>query len=189
MNGFEKRRQEKKKAILTAAFELFNKDGLDAVTMIDIAKKAQVSKVSIYNYFGSKEELARQVLYDFMDRKLLEFIRNFLKSDLPFKEKLDIIYRLKIDSAEMLHESLFNNKILLSPKMQQFLNSYYETKSKPLFIEFIEQGKREGEIDSNLSNEALLVYFESFKNISAMSLNKKQLIDLAKLIFYGLKGR
>lgn len=188
MNGFEKRREEKKSAILDAAFELFNKNGLDAVRITDIAHKAHVSKVSIYNYFGSKEELARQVLYDFMDKKLVEF-RRLLNSDLSFQEKFKLLYNLKIQTAENLHESLYSCKILLSPKMQQFIDLYYKTNTQPLFLKLIEQGKREGNIDPDLSNEALLAYLDSFKDISSLGLDKKQLIDLAKLIFYGFRGK
>ncbi|NLL58068.1 MAG: TetR/AcrR family transcriptional regulator [Firmicutes bacterium] len=188
MNGFDKRREEKNRAIIAAAFELFNKNGVDATRITDIAKKAGVSKVSIYNYSGSKEELARQVLYAFMDKKLSEF-RRFMDSNLSFKEKFDILYKLKIDSAEVLHESLYSYKFLLSPKMKQFINTYYETKTRPLFIKLIEQGKREGDIDSNLSNEALITYLEAFKDMTSLLLNKKQLIDLAKLVFYGFRGQ
>lgn len=188
MNGFEIRTQEKKDAIKAASFELFNQYGFDAVRITDIAKKARVSKVSIYNYFGSKEELARQVLTDYMDKKLLEF-KNSLDSNLSFKEKFKFLYKLKITTAENLHESLFSNKILRSPKMQQFINAYFETKSKHLFFKLIEQGKREGDIDPDLSNEALLTYLEYFMDITSLTLDKKQLIDLAKLIFYGFRGK
>jgi len=188
MNGFEIRTREKKDAIKAASFELFNKYGFDAVKITDIAKKARVSKVSIYNYFGSKEELARQVLTDFMDKKLLEF-KSSLDGNSSFKEKFEILYKLKITTAENLHESLFSDKILRSPKMQQIINTYYETKSKPLFFQLIEQGKREGDIDPDLSNEALLTYIESFMDITSLTLDKKQLIDLAKLIFYGFRGK
>ncbi len=188
MNGFEKRRQQKISAIIAAAFELFNKFGIAGVRITDIAKKAGVSKVSIYNYFGSKDELARQVLYDLMDKKLIEFT-TIMDRDLSFKEKFDILYNLKIGAVQTLHESMLEYKFLASPKVQQFFNTYYETKTKPLLIKLIEQGKHEGFIDCNLSNKALLIYFDSFKNLSSLSLDKKQLIDINKLIFYGIRGK
>jgi len=40
-----------------------------------------------------------------------------------------------------------------------------------------------------LSNEALITYLEAFKDMTSLSLNKKQLIDLAKLVFYGFRGQ
>ncbi|MDR0433692.1 MAG: TetR/AcrR family transcriptional regulator, partial [Gracilibacteraceae bacterium] len=62
MNGYEKRTDVKKKAILAAARELFAARGLRDVHVNEIAKLANVSQVSIYNYFGDKNSLAREAL-------------------------------------------------------------------------------------------------------------------------------
>jgi AcrR family transcriptional regulator len=51
LDGFEKRRNDKKKAIMQTALELFDQYGFDKVTVTEIANKAHVSKVSIYNFF------------------------------------------------------------------------------------------------------------------------------------------
>lgn len=185
MNGFEKRRQEKKDAILAAARDLFMKKGLDTVKITDIAKKACVSKVSIYNYYGSKDELARQVLCAILENSLLDF-KKFLKRDISFKEKFEILYEIKIGVTET-HESFY--RLLSSPKMQQYLSEYYEAISKPLLIEFIEQGKQEGYIDSKLSNEALLMYYESSKIIASIEADSKLRSELTRLFFYGFRGK
>ena len=57
MNGFEKRRLKKKNSILIAALTLFKQYGYRKVTVAEIADKASVSQVSIYNYFKSIEYL------------------------------------------------------------------------------------------------------------------------------------
>ncbi len=188
MDGFERRRQEKKKDIMETAFELFNMFGIDEVKVTDIAKKAGVSKVTIYNYFGNKMGLAREVLYEYMDNRLGEF-KKIMEKELSFKEKFDSFFELKIAAGKELHESFLSPKMMAYPDMQEFLQTYYEEKSKPLFIEFIEQGKRKGYIDPGLSNEVLLVYLESFKDLSSIPMKKKDRIDIAKLIFYGLRGK
>lgn len=191
MNGFEKRRQRKKNAIIAAAFELFRKEGIDAVRVTDIAKKAGVSKVSIYNYFVSKEELARQVLRDFMDKKLLE-VKRFMESELSFKEKFEISYRMRMGTIGEVNAELISDyyKMMSSPEMQEFIKTYYETNTRPLIMELIEQGKREGDVDPDLSNEAVLIYIEAFRDLAlSKSMDKNLLIDLTRLIFYGLKGK
>ncbi len=185
MNGFEKRRQEKKDAILAAARDLFVKNGIDVVKITDVAREARVSKVSIYNYFGSKEELSRQVLCNILENSLIEF-KEFLERDISFKEKFEILYEVKIGVTDT-HESFY--KLLSSPKIQQYLSEYYETKSKPLLLEFIEQGKREGYIDRELSDEAILKYYESSKIIATVTNDKKMRSDLTKLFFYGFRGK
>ncbi len=67
MNGFEQRRNEKKKAIMKAALALFDQYGFDKVTVTEIAEKAHVSKVSIYKYFESKGNLRRMIIKDILE--------------------------------------------------------------------------------------------------------------------------
>lgn len=192
MNGFESRRQKKKKDILSAAFALFRKDGIAAVKVTDIAEKANVSKVSIYNYFGSKEELARQIMFDYMDKKAVEF-KSFMTSDMSFKEKLELMHTENMKSLGELTtgdtEGLMSNELISSPQVQQFLNVYGETKIKPLFVEFIKQGKLEGDIDSELSTESIFMYIQAINGILSTPLTINQRIDLGKLMFNGLKGK
>lgn len=192
MNGFEKRKNEKMKGILAAAFDLFRKEGIDAAKITDIAEKANVSKVSIYNYFGSKEELARQVMYDYMDKKAEEF-KSFMCSDLSFREKFDLMISLDMNSVNELTDGstdgLINNDILLSPQVQQFLQAYAETRIKPLLLELIDQGKQEGDIDNKIETATILMYIQAINGILSSPITMKQRTDLGKLFIYGLRGK
>jgi AcrR family transcriptional regulator len=58
----ERQKQERRRAISDAATALFLERGFDAVTMAEVAEAAGVSIKTIFNYFGSKEEL-------FLDRE------------------------------------------------------------------------------------------------------------------------
>lgn len=55
MNGFAKRTQTKKQAILEATTKILLEKGYSYLKIEDVAKKANVSQVTIYNYFGSKK--------------------------------------------------------------------------------------------------------------------------------------
>ena len=46
---------KKKQAIIQAALQLFKEKGFKETSIKSIAEVAEVSPVSIYNYFGSKE--------------------------------------------------------------------------------------------------------------------------------------
>jgi AcrR family transcriptional regulator len=190
MNGFERRRQNKKSAIITAALDLFTKQGIRSTSITDIAKKAAVSRVSIYNYFTSKDGLVKQVLVDFMDSKFAEF-KEFIDGGLSFKEKLEIACNMKtVLTAKMDEKFLIEfSRLLTNPEMQQFVSSYYETRTKPLIIQLIDQGKDEGEVDASISNQAVLLFLESFMDIATKPVAKRNLIDLQMLIFYGLRGK
>lgn len=51
------RSEEKARDILTAATELFSRNGFEATSVDDIAATAGVSKQTVYSRFGSKEDL------------------------------------------------------------------------------------------------------------------------------------
>lgn len=188
MNGFEKRKNEKMKSIMEAAFELFNQHGINDVKITDIAQKANVSKVSIYNYFGSKEELARQIMYDYMDKKA-ESLKVFMESDLSFDEKFSRLYKENMSVPDELSDGMINHTLISSPEVQKFLYTYYQSNIKPVIINFIEQGKREGKIDPEISTESILLYMESFNGILSTQLSMKQRTDLGKLFFHGFRGK
>ncbi|ECB9527448.1 TetR/AcrR family transcriptional regulator, partial [Listeria monocytogenes] len=97
MNNYEKRTLKKKTAIIQAALSLFGKQGFSDVSIKDIATLADVSQVSIYNYFGSKEalvgECARIIMQD-----TITLAEEILASEGTFTQKLE--RALKLCNAE-----------------------------------------------------------------------------------------
>jgi AcrR family transcriptional regulator len=87
MNGYERRTEAKKKAIIDAARELFTERGVTDVGVGEIAAKAGVSQVSIYNYFGDKHTLAKEVLIAFLDKAIQEY-EEILNREFPFRKNL-----------------------------------------------------------------------------------------------------
>lgn len=58
----KRERENRKNAILKAARKLFFEKGFRSVTVESIARKAELSKGSIYLYYSSKEEIYSQIL-------------------------------------------------------------------------------------------------------------------------------
>ncbi|MFG0333109.1 MAG: TetR/AcrR family transcriptional regulator [Maioricimonas sp. JB049] len=58
------RSQQKRRAILDAALLEFEAGGFEATSMDQIAARANVSKRTVYNHFGSKEELFETIRGD-----------------------------------------------------------------------------------------------------------------------------
>jgi AcrR family transcriptional regulator len=57
-----KKSDDKRASIMSAAGEIFLRDGFSAASMEAIAALAQVSKATLYSHFGSKGELFRSVV-------------------------------------------------------------------------------------------------------------------------------
>jgi len=73
---FEEIRQSKTKLIKATALELFALNGYENTSISKIAKEAAISKGLLYNYFDSKEELLKEIIFEQMDMMLKLFDPN-----------------------------------------------------------------------------------------------------------------
>jgi AcrR family transcriptional regulator len=73
-----------RKALLTAARELFAESGQDALTIVEVAKRAGLNRSTAYQHFRSREELSHAVAEDFA----LE-LREMLNEPRGFGEQVD----------------------------------------------------------------------------------------------------
>ncbi len=80
----ERKKQQTKQAIFEAARRLFAERGFDDVTVAEIASAAEVSEVTVFNYFPSKEDLFYGGM-QFFEEELLEAVRNRPRSESALK--------------------------------------------------------------------------------------------------------
>ena len=64
---FEDIREARKKEILDTALELFANEGFYATSISKISTKAGISKGLLYNYFDSKEDLIKTIIFNGLD--------------------------------------------------------------------------------------------------------------------------
>jgi AcrR family transcriptional regulator len=64
---FEQIRETRKKEIMDTALELFANEGFDKTSVSKIAGKAGISKGLLYNYFKSKEDLIKTIIFNGLD--------------------------------------------------------------------------------------------------------------------------
>ncbi|GAA0716773.1 TetR/AcrR family transcriptional regulator [Clostridium malenominatum] len=187
MNGFEIRRENKKKDILNAALQLFSMHGIKNVSIAEIAKKANVSQVSIYNFFQSKENLARLAFFNMMDG-IMSDLEALVASDLSFREKVNTMHFISSEAGNNFNEIFNQIEFINDPIIQNFLDEYGKNKTVPLFMNLIKQGKLEGDLHSEISSESLLIYIHAINKALHSNSSKKVQSDLGKLFFYGLFG-
>jgi len=196
MNGFERRKEQKKENIRQAALELFKLHGFEKVSINDIAQKAHVSHVTIYNHFGTKGELVREIVKTLL-LDMLEKYRAIIKGGGTFPEKLEIIVFDKTEIASQYQGELLQSAARSDSAIQHYIESLWQKEINQLTLDFIEEGQRLGYINQELSHEAILVYFEILrKGIFASSgllantaRDVKFVRDLISLIHYGLVGK
>jgi Transcriptional regulator len=162
MNGFEKRRQEKMEAILHATKELFKQYGYNKVSIAEIAKKASVSQVSIYNFFESKENLKNQLLKRLWEDYYQTIISIFNSSETIQKKIENFFYTVAVYSrnysANFVTESLRNQLETKENTTEVQLREIDQA-----VISLIEQGKREGVIKDTISTDTILNFVDMFR--------------------------
>ena len=191
MDGHEFRRQKKMELIKQATVELCNKYGTKKVTVDDIAKYANVSKVTIYNYFNSKEELISTVV-DEIYNSAVEGTRNMIAAEGDFLEKVKIIIESKIKVSFSMLNGDFLDELFYNSNSKAYLS--YKESIKKFYFDFYDEGKKQGYIDESIDNEAIFQFSEIFnaglqkvfKNDRSFFSNPKSFSQLIDLYFYGM---
>lgn len=194
MNGFERRKQNKMEQIYNSSFELFSKYGFQKVSVNEIAQNANVSPATIYNYFGTKEQLYADMLMNWMDKQLEQY-EKILDSACSFPEKTKEILLLESKNLKVLSDNFQKSPFSEVSGLTQMLESYNEQKIMPFFMRFVAIGKQEGFIRRDQTEEMIMLYFTMYKNELVRfwkASNQEQITrsmdQLMELFFYGLVG-
>ncbi|MGI8317101.1 TetR/AcrR family transcriptional regulator [Halobacillus mangrovi] len=194
MNGFEKRKERKKSNILNAAFDLFSQYGVQKVSIQEIAQKAQVSQVTIYNYFGGKDQLLFETVKKFVYEKFDYFKEIVHDEELNFKDKISTVIQGKKESALHISPDFIQAVMADQPHIKEFIRKFSEEDTVPLLMELIDQGKKQGYIHPELSFQTIMFYVEMYyqamqSNIPMMKESPAEFSEeITHLFFYGLMG-
>src|SRR5438876_10579116 len=97
-------RKSARERLLAAADQLFYAEGVHVVGVDRIAERAGVTKATLYNTFGSKEDLVRAYLEQHMRRRQERLARILAANDSPRKGILGIFAEV----VELLEGSAFS---------------------------------------------------------------------------------
>jgi AcrR family transcriptional regulator len=163
MNGHDRRRQRIIDRIKKSALELFTTNGADQVSMDEIAGRADVSKVTIYKYFQSKEELHREVIKLYVD-EILTATEKVLDSDLDFMEKLKFTLLAKLNSPKMADTEALFGVFDQDGQAGEARQEGLIKRIKDIMFKFYEEGKQKGYIEESIPFEILYLYSEIFQD-------------------------
>jgi len=95
----------RRESIIQTALQLFSTNGFHRTTIPDIAKKLGMSVGNLYNYFSSKDILAKEII-KFTSETLGEKIREVNMLDLSAEEKIKrivkIYFTMAVEKPEMI---------------------------------------------------------------------------------------
>lgn len=199
MDGFARRKEQSKDDIRKAAWELFSQFGVDKVSIADIARKAGVSQATIYNNFGSKDAIAREFVTGAVEH-LMGRVQEILTPQMLFREKMaafiQFISEMLANGRPSAAESAIFSSLDLQndPEIKKIRVEAQEKMTK-LLLELIQEGKQQGQVNPDLSDEALGMYFGVFMDVfinpqlqRRYAQNPGLIQELGNLMMFGLSG-
>jgi AcrR family transcriptional regulator len=196
MNAYERRMERNKERILRATLELFQVHGIKKTATNDIARKARVSPATVYNHFGSKEDLVRAAVKYFLASTAADFSKIF-KGDLSFLGKMEQILLYKSDMLGQYQGEFLQTIISEDPEIRHLVDSVYLTEIRQMVISFYEEGKKQGYVSPELSTDTIMRYMLIVRSgMAAESVlsedsehNRKVMQELTPLFLYGIMGK
>lgn len=184
---------DKRKQIIDTSINLFSHThNVKRVSLETIAEAAHVSPTTIYNYFGTRENLVYEVVKT-MINDVIERNRSIIYSGMTFRQKLMTIVSGKQNIMSRLNNEIISKMLSQDKTIAPFIDEIYEKEIRPLWQEMLTDGKKQGYIDPELDMEALMLYIDVLKTgFTARSDILQQFKDRADMIkkishlmFYG----
>lgn len=180
----------KKKQIIDVAAQLFFARGISDTSMEFIAEQVPVAKMTIYNYFQSKEGLLEQIIMERTERMLGEFRRLCADSDNPF----EIMLRMGNDDTFKDISSVFLKELFeLYPGIALRLLAFQKEVVAPELEQMIFKSQQAGMIRKEVSPHVLVLYMMAMKEVFAKAETWQGISDiravseqLQTLLYYGL---
>jgi AcrR family transcriptional regulator len=154
-------RASKRSLLVESAARVFAEKGYAATRVADIAVRAGVGKGTVYEYFGSKEELLFAV-FELLNHDITVRMRMVLGGDEPIEEQLFNLLRL---GAEVVTEQVELQPVLLdfwavsrgtgleARHREAVIATYHVFRG--MVSDFIKGGQREGAFRPDVDAEAV----------------------------------
>ncbi len=139
-------RTQVRERILDAVARLTRSQGIDQISLTDVAGEAGITRTALYNYFPDKPSL----LLAFTEHVTTGFVERFrrqLPGDAPAPERLSAFVRLQLEGLlEHPHPAAAELSASLGPDAYQELADHVAP-MKQLLAEIVRQGADSGEFD------------------------------------------
>ena len=186
---------QKLKKILIAAKDLFWRHGFKRVTIEEVCREANVSKMTFYKHFKNKMELVKYLLNHIYEKGMKQY-RDIMDSDIPFSEKVKKTLDLKMEQSQDISNEFMDDYIRhADPEMEKFLNQKLNDNLQMIFNDYVEAQKK-GDLRKDIKPEFILYFLNHMpemikdKQLEKMYNNPQDMImELTNFFFYGVLPR
>ena len=139
-----KKGSKKMNRIIETATELFMKHGIGRITIEEICREADASKMTFYKYFDNKIDLLHHIWERWFDEgyRTLDEIDEM---DIPFAEKMRKLIEWKMDLVSKMSPEFIEEILNTSPELAAFIGEM-RVKNLSRFMVFLERAQQRGDM-------------------------------------------
>ena len=180
--------------IVESATNLFMRYGVKRVTVEEICKTAQVSKMTFYKYFNHKIDLAEYIIFSILEEGQGKFDL-IIASNLSFKEKVNQFIKLKMDYAKQISKEFLMDFTQLSNNIYETISEFGE-KNQKILLQLITEAQKTGEARDDIDIRFITImlnkfielrddpgFVDEFNNVEEIT------ADMINFFFYGIMGK
>ena len=185
----------KRKQLIQTAKDLFFRYGIKRVTVEEICREANVSKMTFYKHFKNKNELVITWITEMTDENMVRY-RDLMDSDLPFQEKVRQTIDMKLEGTNGMSREFFSDYIPhADPEIHDFLHQRMH-EFMGLVIKDYAEAQKKDEIRKDIKIEFILWFLNKMLDLMEdealqnMYDNPQDLImEMVNFFFYGIMPR
>lgn len=154
----ERKKKETKMSILNSAIKYFQAQGYASTTMEQIAEAVDISKVTLYNYFPSKEAIVSEFFQE-MSHEFVGLVLAVLEKQPTTRMKIFEMFRRQFEWNAQYKELL---QIYFVHQFESMLNpeTYRGSDLDIVLAQIIRYGQEKGEVRNDLPTEYLAKHLE-----------------------------
>ncbi|GAB2021078.1 hypothetical protein RyT2_01510 [Pseudolactococcus yaeyamensis] len=169
MNGYTKNKLDKMAKIEQVTFDLLSTLPIKKIAVTDISKTAGVSKVTIFNYYETKQALIKKVIFDHF-QTIYDQYEAIIQSDLSFEAAYRRLTRFELAEMQKNSGMLNQNIMTLYASDASFYDQPAQEQSDKLMLALIKKGREDNFINPRYDDETILsichIYNEGMKIFS-----------------------
>lgn len=194
--SIEQIEDEKQRQVIRTGKDLFFRFGIKRVTVEEICREANVSKMTFYKHFGNKIELVKTIIDLLVSENLIKYREVMKRTDIPFEEKVRMTIHMKMEGINEFGDAFYDDYLV---KNDPELASYIQIQSGKVFQEILEdyvEAQKRGEIRKEIKPEFILYFLNLIMDLAKdekllMLYEHPQevIMELVSFFFYGIMNR
>lgn len=186
---------QKLREIMIASKTLFWKFGFKRVTIEEVCREANVSKMTFYKHFKNKKELIKRLLNFIMDKAMMQY-REIMDSDISFTEKVAKTIDFKMEQTKDVSNEFYDDYVRhADPEMLALLQQKSDEMMGFILNDYVEAQKN-GDIRKDIKPEFILYFLNHMMEMAKDERLEKiydnpqdMIMEITKFFFYGVMPR